>query len=164
MLTGEVPASTILLHGKSMSGSEMPLEHLASPAAFQANDIIAVNRSADRHRGCSLSVEFGYRFTKSCESLMNSRDQDRQLVHPNLVAADICCDDLGREFCVERWRRRIVWQFGSPCRDRQNTMPGKNRDAEIGSPLVFIMPKEKDSTVEDERDRRSAANSGARDC
>src|SRR4029077_9768383 len=93
---GEFPAGAILVDAQFMAGSEMPPEHLGAPAAFQADDIIAVNRSADRHRGFSLSVEFGYRFTKSCESLMNSQDQDRQLVRPNLVAADICSNDVGR--------------------------------------------------------------------
>jgi hypothetical protein len=43
MVTGEVPANAILLHGQSMAGCEMPLEHLAAPAAFEADDIIAVN-------------------------------------------------------------------------------------------------------------------------
>jgi hypothetical protein len=61
-----------LVDAQFMAGSEMPPEHLAAPAAFQADDIIAVNRSADRHRGYPLSVKFGYRFAKSCENLINS--------------------------------------------------------------------------------------------
>ena len=74
MVTGEVPASTILIYGKSMAGRDMPLEHLAAPATVQAHDIIAVNGSTDRDGGCSLSVEFGYQFTKGCEGLMHGRD------------------------------------------------------------------------------------------
>jgi hypothetical protein len=57
-----------------MAGREMPSKHLAAPAAFQANDIIVMDGSPDRHCRCSLSVEFGYRFTNGCEGLMNSRD------------------------------------------------------------------------------------------
>jgi hypothetical protein len=125
MLTGEVPSRAILLHGQSMAGQDMPSEHLATPAAFQANDIIAMNGPPDRHSRCSLSLEFGYRFSETCERLMNGRDQDRQLVRPNLVATDICSNDVGREFSIDRWRRCFVGHLGSPCRDRQNTMPSK---------------------------------------
>jgi hypothetical protein len=107
-----------------MAGSEMASEHLAAPAAFEADDIIAVNGSPDRDGGCPLALGFGCRFTDANERLMHSRDYDRQLVRPNLVMADICGNNVGREFSVERWRRYFVWHFGSPCRDRQNTTPG----------------------------------------
>ena len=43
MLTGEFPASATLPHGQSMAGSEMAFKHLAARAAFEADDIIAVN-------------------------------------------------------------------------------------------------------------------------
>jgi hypothetical protein len=43
MLTGEVPASAILVDAQSMAGIEMPSEHLGTPPAFEANDIIPVN-------------------------------------------------------------------------------------------------------------------------
>jgi hypothetical protein len=36
---------------------------------------------------------------------MNSRDYYCQLVCPNLITADKCSNDVGREFYVERWRR-----------------------------------------------------------
>lgn len=51
MLSGQFPASTILVDAQSMPGQEMPSEHLAAPAAFEANDVIAVNRSPDWHGG-----------------------------------------------------------------------------------------------------------------
>jgi hypothetical protein len=73
MVTRQVPASTILVDAQSMAGSEMASEHLALPAAFDANDIIVMDGSPDRHRGCSLAPSFGYRFTAD-ERLMNSRD------------------------------------------------------------------------------------------
>jgi hypothetical protein len=74
MLTPEVPPSAILVDAQSMSGSEMSSEHLAAPAAFEANDIIAVNRSPDRHCGSSLLAGFCPWFTEADERLMNSRD------------------------------------------------------------------------------------------
>jgi hypothetical protein len=43
MFTRQVPASTILVDAQSMAGRDMLSEHLAVPAAFQADDIIAVN-------------------------------------------------------------------------------------------------------------------------
>jgi hypothetical protein len=63
MLTREAPPCAILLHGQFMAGSKVPSEHLPVPAAFQANDIIAVNRSPDRHGRSSLPAVFGDRFT-----------------------------------------------------------------------------------------------------
>jgi len=46
MFTRQVPVCAILLDGQSMAGSEMPSKHLPAPAAFEANDMIAVG--ADR--------------------------------------------------------------------------------------------------------------------
>ena len=43
MFTREVPTSTILVDAQLMAGSEMASDHLATPAAFEADDIIAVN-------------------------------------------------------------------------------------------------------------------------
>src|ERR1700730_966215 len=91
--------------------------------------------SLDRHRGYSRSVEFGYRLSESRERLMNGRDQDRQL-----GCADICSNDFGREFSIERWGRRFAWHFGSPCRDRQNTTPGQFETVTKPSPYGFAAP------------------------
>jgi hypothetical protein len=126
MFTRQVPASTMLVDAQCMAGSEMASDHLATPAAFEADDIIAMNRSPDRHGGCPLTPGFAYRFTTACEGLMNSRDKDRQLVRPNLIAADICSNDVGREFSVERWRRRFVWHFGSPLSRSTKYHAGQN--------------------------------------
>jgi hypothetical protein len=43
MFSRQVPASAILVDAQSMAGSEMASEYLTAPAAFQTNDIIAVN-------------------------------------------------------------------------------------------------------------------------
>jgi hypothetical protein len=47
MVTGEVPAGTILVDAQSVTRIEIPPEHLAAPAAIQANDKIAMNGSPD---------------------------------------------------------------------------------------------------------------------
>jgi hypothetical protein len=54
-----------------MASSEMASGRLAAPPAFQADDVIAMNRSPNRHRRCSLTVYFGYRFAKPRECVMN---------------------------------------------------------------------------------------------
>jgi hypothetical protein len=74
MVVGKVPARSILLHGQSMAGGEMPSDHLAAPAAFEANDVIEMDGSPDRHCGSPLPVGFCRRFTEADERLMDSRD------------------------------------------------------------------------------------------
>jgi hypothetical protein len=96
MLTAEFPASTTLLHGQSISGREMPSEHLASAAAIEAHDIIATNRSLHRDGGRVLDPDFGCRFTEGDKHLMHRRDQDLELVEPNLVLPNVCGDDSPR--------------------------------------------------------------------
>src|SRR4029077_10753543 len=41
-LTGEVPASAILVDAQSMAGIEMPSKHLAAPPTFEANHVVPV--------------------------------------------------------------------------------------------------------------------------
>jgi hypothetical protein len=101
MVTGEVPASTILIYGKSMAGCDMPLEHLAAPATVQAHDIIAVNGSPDRDGRCSLTPGSGCRFSESSECLMNGRDQRPELVGRDLVLPNIGGDNRGGEFSIK---------------------------------------------------------------
>ena len=96
MLTAEFTASATLLHGQSIAGREMPSEHLASPAAIEAHDIIAMNRSLDRDGRYLLDPGFGCQFTEGDERLVYRRDQDRELVEPNLVLPNVCGDDSPR--------------------------------------------------------------------
>jgi hypothetical protein len=127
MVTGEVPASAILLHGQSMAGSEMPPEHLAAPPAFEANNVIAMNRSPDRHCGSSLYLGFSRQFTEADERLMNGRDQSRELIGRDLVPPNIGGGDHRCKLSIGRYGRCFVGQFGSPCQDHQNTTRGKSR-------------------------------------
>src|SRR5712691_6052138 len=63
-----------------MACRKMASEHLAAPAAFQADDVIAIDGSPDRDRGYSLPVSFGDHFTERCT---HGRDQRRELVGPD---------------------------------------------------------------------------------
>src|SRR6516162_2502421 len=101
MVTREVPVSTILVNAQSVAGGEMAFEHLTAPPAFQANDIIAMDRSPDRHRGCSLDAGFCYRFAKPRECLMNGRDQSGELVGPYLIAPNISRHNFSGELSIK---------------------------------------------------------------
>jgi hypothetical protein len=84
-----------------MAGRKMPSKHLAAPAAFQANDIIATDGSPDRHRGCSLTAGFCDGFAKPRECLMYGRNQGRELIGCDLIAPNIRGDNFGREFSID---------------------------------------------------------------
>ena len=71
MLTGEVPASAILVNAQSVTGSEMPFEHLTAPATIEADDMIAMNGLPDRDGRCPLDPRFGRWFAEADERLMN---------------------------------------------------------------------------------------------
>jgi hypothetical protein len=92
----------------------MPSEHLAAPAAVEADNIIAVNGATDRHRGCSLDFSFGRRFAAADERLMHGRNQRPELVRPNLVSTYIGGDNLGREFSVDRGGWLFFGHHASP--------------------------------------------------
>src|SRR5712671_4034380 len=48
MIARKAPVNTIGVDGQAVTGRDIPSEHMAAPAAFQANDIIAMNGSPDR--------------------------------------------------------------------------------------------------------------------
>src|SRR5215813_5493917 len=108
MFTRQVPASTILLHGQFMAGDEMSSEHLSAPAAFQANDIIAMNRSSYRDGRCPLAACFWWLFSETCEGLINGRDESSELVRRDLIAPNIGGDNFSREFSIDGGGRCIV--------------------------------------------------------
>ena len=101
MVSGKFPAGTILLHSQLVAGHEMPPEHLAAPAAFEANDKIALYGSPDRNGRGPLSLGFGYRFSASRERLMDGRDQGREFIGCDLVSPNICSNDIGSDFSIE---------------------------------------------------------------
>ena len=124
MFTRQFPASAVLVRAQSVAACEMPPERLAAPATFETNDIIVMNRSPDRHSGGPVSLGFGCRFSDSGERLMHGRDQHSELIGPNLVSPNVRGNNRRREFSINRCRLWFVGHFVSPCRDRQNTMPG----------------------------------------
>jgi hypothetical protein len=96
MFTRQVPVSAILVDAQSMAGGDMPLKHLAAPPTFEANHVVPVNGSPDRHRGGPLDLCFGRRFTEADERPMNGRNQGRELIGRDLVLPNIGGDGLVR--------------------------------------------------------------------
>ncbi len=130
----QVPACAILLDGQPVRGHEMAADHLTSPTAIYAHDVIALNGSPERHCWSSFDDGFGRRLAEVTQSLMDSRDQGRKLVGCNLVALQIGADDLhseGRDWAMQSAIRRTFWfsMFG-----RQNTMPAEFRAVIKASP------------------------------
>jgi hypothetical protein len=82
-----------------------------------------MNGSADRHRGSSLCVEFGYRFTETCEGLMNGRDQGSELIGRELIAPNVCGDNFSREFSIDRGGWHFLGHHSSPV-GLHDTTPG----------------------------------------
>jgi uncharacterized protein (DUF2236 family) len=85
----------------------VPAKHLPPPAAFQAYDIVAANGSPDRHRRGSLGLDGFSWFTEAGKRLVYSRDQRGDLVRPDLIAPNVCGDNLRGEFSIDR----LGWLF-----------------------------------------------------
>jgi hypothetical protein len=101
MFSRQVPASTILVNAQSMAARDMPSEHLAAPPTFEANHVVPVNGSTDRHRGCALLADLCYGLPETGERLMHGRDQRRELVGPDLVATHVSGDNRRSEFSIK---------------------------------------------------------------
>jgi len=99
----------------------MPAEHLAAPAAIQADDVIVVHGSPDRHRRNSLGGGFCCRLTEATESVMHCRDQGGELVGRELIASNIGGDNFRGEVGLLRIGHRSV----PPSFEPQDTIPGE---------------------------------------
>jgi hypothetical protein len=64
MIARKAPVNTIGVDGQAVTGRDIPSEHMAAPAAFQADDIIAMNGSPDRDGGYPPFIEFGHRLPR----------------------------------------------------------------------------------------------------
>jgi hypothetical protein len=90
-----------------MSRGQVPFQHFRLMPAFDTGNIIALNGSPDRHHWSSLDDGFCCRFTEGTESLMDGRDQRRELVRPDLIALDIRGHDFCGEFSIGRCNRFV---------------------------------------------------------
>jgi hypothetical protein len=139
----QIPPCSILLDAQPMSSRDVPAKHAARPTAIQAHHGIWRDRSADRHRWSSRDDGFCCRFTKTNESLVDSRNQSAELIGPDLITSQIGADDLHSEFSVGRCSRRFVGHFCvSPLR-RTAYHTRSISDGNLGSPY----PSRRSSTI-----------------
>jgi hypothetical protein len=97
----------------------MPAQHLPAPPAIQADNIVAVNGSPDRHRRGSLDKGFCCGLTEVGQRVMDGRDKGPELVGWDLIASNIGGDDLRCEF------GRLLVGHRSPLSGQQRyTHPG----------------------------------------
>jgi hypothetical protein len=73
----------------------MPTQHMPPPTAFEANNIVASNRSPDRHRwGRRLRFE---RFPQRQQRLIDRVDERRHVRWWKVVFLDVTAYDLGNQ-------------------------------------------------------------------
>jgi hypothetical protein len=79
---------------------DMPTQNLPLPAAFEANDIVARNRSPDLHRWIAR-LRFR-RFPQRQQGLIDNVDERRHVGGGKLAFPDVTSDDLGDQRLVNR--------------------------------------------------------------
>jgi hypothetical protein len=91
-----------------MGGCDMPTKRLAAPSAFEAHDIIVPDRLPYRDGGCLGAGGFMFRLAETGQSLMNGRNQSRDLVRTDLISPNICGHNPRGEFSIGRCGRWVV--------------------------------------------------------
>ena len=91
-----------------MGGGDVPAKHVAAPPAFEANDVIAPDRLPNRDGRCPGDCGFRHRLAEAGERLMDSRNQSRDLISPNLMSPNKCGHNPGGEFPIGRYGRLVV--------------------------------------------------------
>jgi hypothetical protein len=97
-----------------MGGRQMQAEHLTTPAAIQAGDMIVLNRSPDRNRRGLLDKRLCCRCTEGGKRLMDGRYQRGDLVRSDLITTNISGHNSGRDFSIDRRGQRLVGHSLSP--------------------------------------------------
>jgi hypothetical protein len=77
-----------------MSRPDVPTKHFSSPAAIQADDIVAMNRAADGHGRRALDRLLSG-FPKITQRAVNIPDKQADLIRRELMAAQVRGHDLG---------------------------------------------------------------------
>jgi len=94
MIARQFPSPQIFGDLQSMPGAEVASQRLASEAAFEADHVVMLHRSSDRHRRGAGRRDFR-RLSKPLERLLDRNDQRRELVRSQGMVAYIARDDLG---------------------------------------------------------------------
>ena len=83
----------------------MPAQHQAAKPAFQADDMLVLHRSPDRHRRCQHFRQGRRRVSpEATERAVYRCNQPRELIDTDTALRDITTDDLGDQagstFCA----------------------------------------------------------------
>ena len=96
----QLPPPAIFIDAQAMPLADVPTQATPSPAAFEANDVVAGDRSADRNGwGRRLRLR---RCPQRQEGLIDSFDQRRHVRRRKLIFPEVTADDLGDQRVVDR--------------------------------------------------------------
>ena len=93
MVARQIPTPQIFGDLEAMPHAKVPAEGLPAKPALQTNDMVALHRSPDWHRGGSSRLRWD-RFSELTDRLLHSSDQRRQLIRRQGMITDIARDDL----------------------------------------------------------------------
>ena len=98
-----------------MRHAQMPAQYLAAKPAFEAHDMVGLDRSPDRHRRRQRFRQ-GRRSVRSeaAERAMHRRNQPRELIDTDTVLRDITADDLGDQAGVDFLCTAVVGHIFCP--------------------------------------------------
>jgi hypothetical protein len=93
MVIRQIPTPEIFADLQSVPHADVPAQGLASKAALEADDMIALHRSPDRHRRHSHCFRLDG-LSELVDGLLHCDDQRRQLIRCQGMIAEIACDDF----------------------------------------------------------------------
>jgi len=93
MVARQVPAPEIFANLQSMAHAEVPAQGLTLEPTLEANHLVALHRSPDRHRRCPCRFRLD-RLPELADRLLYRADQRRQLIRCEGMIANIAGDDF----------------------------------------------------------------------
>ena len=109
----QIPSLQVLLAGQSVAGAQMAAQHLAFPAAVEANDRVALYRTPQRH-GRRQHARRIARSGEIVEGAVHRADQLRNLLGRDIVMRHIAGDDLRNKLGIGALILRFISHFLSP--------------------------------------------------
>ena len=103
MVVRQVPAPQIFANLQSVSHGEVTAQGLTPEPAFEADDLVALNRSSYRYRGRPHWLRLN-RLPELADRLLHRGNQRRQLIKCEGMITDITCDDFCYRAQVDAWR------------------------------------------------------------
>src|SRR5438309_9641541 len=93
MVLRQIPTLEVFANLQSVPHAQMPAQGLAFKATLEADDMIALHRSPDRHRRHSHCFRLDG-LSELVDGLLHCDDQRRQLIRCQGMIAEIAGDDF----------------------------------------------------------------------